>query len=149
MVQVCVKCAHQQQKLTSLGANFVQGALVESVVGVHEQQQQSLHAFHSYLFGECIVLFLDPTIIFSFFSKMSVVLLLLVFTCSVSAQGDNLDALIDQVFNVKNETSDRNPVNLQPTPSGGGGTNSCTCVAYYLCNNGTINKDGTGIIDIR
>lgn len=77
-------------------------------------------------------------------------LLLLAFTWSVSAQGDNLDSLIDQVFNVKNETSDRNPNPQQPTTSsGGGGTDSCTCVAYYLCNNGTINKDGTGIIDIR
>lgn len=79
---------------------------------------------------------------------MSVVVavLLVVFVWDASAQGkgDNLDALIDQVFNEKNETSDRNP----PTTATGG-TDSCTCVAYYLCNNGTINKDGTGIIDIR
>lgn len=69
------------------------------------------------------------------------------------AQGDNLDDLINQVFNVKNQTSDRNPSNPLTTPTttsgGSGGTDSCTCVAYYLCNNGTINKDGTGIIDIR
>ncbi|XP_066150577.1 phenoloxidase-activating factor 2 isoform X2 [Euwallacea fornicatus] len=34
---------------------------------------------------------------------------------------------------------------------GGGipGVGSCTCVPYYLCNNGTINTNGAGIIDIR
>lgn len=65
------------------------------------------------------------------------------------AQGDNLDDLINQVFNVKNQTSDRNPTIPSTTSSTTGGGDSCTCVAYYLCNNGTINKDGTGIIDIR
>lgn len=30
-----------------------------------------------------------------------------------------------------------------------GGTASCTCVPYYLCNNGSINTNGMGIIDIR
>ncbi|CAG9765247.1 unnamed protein product [Ceutorhynchus assimilis] len=29
------------------------------------------------------------------------------------------------------------------------GTGSCTCVPYYLCNNGSINTNGEGIIDIR
>lgn len=61
------------------------------------------------------------------------------------AKGDNLDDLITQVFQTKNETSDRNPT----IPTAGKPDQSCTCVAYYLCNNGTINKDGTGIIDIR
>lgn len=79
-------------------------------------------------------------------------LVFLLFACvwlsvKAQAQGDNLDELINQVFNVKNQTSDRNPT--IPTTAGGGGNADCTCVAYYLCNNGTINKDGTGIIDIR
>lgn len=26
---------------------------------------------------------------------------------------------------------------------------SCTCVPYYLCNNGSVNNNGEGIIDIR
>lgn len=80
-----------------------------------------------------------------------IVFLLLVFTLmnaiEAQVQGDNLDELINQVFNVKNETSDRNPTN--PLTPNGNNSGSCTCVAYYLCNNGTINKDGTGIIDIR
>lgn len=67
-----------------------------------------------------------------------------VFVSAARAQeGADLDQLIDSVFNVNNDNaSNRNPVTQSPG-------DKCTCVAYYLCNNGTINKDGTGIIDIR
>lgn len=92
---------------------------------------------------------MDSTRLLVFFSS------LICLASVINAQ--DLDTLIDSVFNVKNDTVNKNPeVNLQP--SGGGGGNGggsggeqagCTCVAYYLCNNGTINKDGTGIIDIR
>lgn len=85
------------------------------------------------------------------YKELSTALLLFVFIWNVKAQeqSGSLDDLINQVFNTKNQTSDRNPLNPVTVPSSGGSTDSCTCVAYYLCNNGTINKDGTGIIDIR
>ncbi|KAG5870995.1 hypothetical protein JTB14_021866 [Gonioctena quinquepunctata] len=57
------------------------------------------------------------------------------------------------------ETGNLNPstsapvIDLQPNNGdvsvGIPGTGDCTCVAYYLCNNGTIIKNGEGIIDIR
>jgi len=99
----------------------------------------------------------------------SSVILLTVFFCHVCAQGKSKDDLIAEVFGnfpggPTTETatnSARNP-DLQPaTPgpgiegTGGGtqggiaGTGSCTCVPYYLCNNGSVNTNGEGIIDIR
>jgi hypothetical protein len=69
-----------------------------------------------------------------------------------AAEGKDLDALIRSVF-----TS-------PPPPTGGAGRDndqfrgsttladqqlSCTCVPYYLCQNGTIKTDGEGVIDIR
>lgn len=70
--------------------------------------------------------------------------------------GKSVQDLISSIFN---QTSDRNPggINLQPGPIATPappqevvtGSNGCQCVPYYLCNNGTINKDGVGIIDIR
>lgn len=76
--------------------------------------------------------------------------LLFLIGCYGSVVAQDLDSLIDSVFNVKNNTVNKNPeVNLQPSPSPSPEQGGCTCVAYYLCNNGTINKDGTGIIDIR
>lgn len=74
-----------------------------------------------------------------------------VFVCLVNAQSDaDLDKLIDEVFsnNNKNDTANRNPDVNNPPPAGNK-DESCTCVPYYLCNNGSINTDGTGIIDIR
>lgn len=45
--------------------------------------------------------------------------------------------------------ADNNPSTTAPTLESNSGAGSCTCVPYYLCNNGTINKNGQGIIDIR
>lgn len=65
--------------------------------------------------------------------------ILLVFSSSCvngqNAQGDDLSSLIDYVF-----TS---------PPPGKDLDKPCECVPYYLCENGTIITDGTGIIDIR
>ncbi|KAJ8664739.1 hypothetical protein QAD02_006401 [Eretmocerus hayati] len=55
-----------------------------------------------------------------------------------ATQTDNLDALIQDVF-------------AKPAPQGSqnSGDDGCECVPYYQCQNGTIIKDGLGIIDIR
>ncbi|KAK9878966.1 hypothetical protein WA026_003785 [Henosepilachna vigintioctopunctata] len=87
--------------------------------------------------------------------------------------GGDLTDLINQVFstqrpNVSNPTrtsGDNNGgntgtgggVNLEPNlnpdtgNTGGGipGTDQCTCVPYYLCNNGSVNTNGEGVLDIR
>ncbi|CAH0559486.1 unnamed protein product [Brassicogethes aeneus] len=74
---------------------------------------------------------------------------------SVDNQAD-VDKKIQDIFG----TSDPNPPsqpmisttappNLQPNSGGIPGTGSCTCVPYYLCNNGSINTNGEGVIDIR
>ncbi|KAG5895911.1 hypothetical protein JTB14_031818 [Gonioctena quinquepunctata] len=62
--------------------------------------------------------------------KMFVWWLTLLFAIfQTSVQGQSLEETIQEVFRQPNE--------------------NCTCVAYYLCNNGTINKDGRGIFNIR
>lgn len=82
---------------------------------------------------------------------------LLLVAC-IDAQDDkDLDALIGEVFRKPDASSTEAPAattapstpNLQPNSGGIPGTGSCTCVPYYLCNNGTINTNGEGIIDIR
>ncbi|XP_060525281.1 uncharacterized protein LOC132701417 [Cylas formicarius] len=71
------------------------------------------------------------------------------------AQGpQDIDDLINQVFSKPNPgtalTTSAPKPNLQPNSNvGGGGSGDCTCVPYYLCNNGSINTNGDGIIDIR
>ncbi|XP_050512106.1 phenoloxidase-activating factor 2-like [Diabrotica virgifera virgifera] len=85
--------------------------------------------------------------------------------CSINGQqGEDLDSLINSVFSRPAEdkptTEATKPVtsspgiNLQPVESHGGetgipGIGECNCVPYYLCNNGSINTNGEGIIDIR
>ncbi|XP_063911669.1 phenoloxidase-activating factor 2-like [Zophobas morio] len=94
--------------------------------------------------------------------KQSIVILVLgVLFSHVVAQGKSKDELIKDVFGTNSEeeqnerpVTTRNPPNLQPgsnTGTSGGipGTGSCTCVPYYLCNNGSVNTNGEGIIDIR
>lgn len=77
----------------------------------------------------------------------------------VRAQGKTKEELIKEVFgqgpdDIGTKASTESPPDLQPNlgPTGGGGipgTGSCTCVPYYLCNNGSVNTNGEGIIDIR
>lgn len=87
--------------------------------------------------------------------RIAAVLLLVVY---IDAQeGKDLDALIGEVFKKPDASSTEAPVvttaqtgpSLQPHSGGIPGTGSCTCVPYYLCNNGSINTNGEGIIDIR
>ncbi|XP_059478438.1 phenoloxidase-activating factor 2 [Neocloeon triangulifer] len=64
------------------------------------------------------------------------------------ANGKDLDDLIKQVFtpappNAKNNEQFRGTTVVGQAPL------SCTCVPYYLCQNGTIKTDGEGVIDIR
>lgn len=65
-------------------------------------------------------------------------------------QGQDLDTLIGEVFTKPNGSTEATP-NLQPNVGTDGlpGTGDCVCVPYYLCNNGSINTSGEGIIDIR
>lgn len=80
---------------------------------------------------------------------------------------DEIDKLIDTVFNLNNNPTptvpttttpsqtfeshnsgnDVRPIqNPQPTT---GSTDDCECVPYYLCKNNTIIQDGEGLLDIR
>lgn len=84
---------------------------------------------------------------------MMKILLFAIFTvlCFTLAQTQNLDTLIDDVF-TKPEGSTSATPNLQPNLGGNEGipgVGDCVCVPYYLCNNGSINTNGEGIIDIR
>ncbi|XP_025834689.1 phenoloxidase-activating factor 2 [Agrilus planipennis] len=70
-----------------------------------------------------------------------------------------IQSLVDQVFpkpNIsstdnRNKDNEQTGVNLQPSGDGQDGQDmsSCLCVPYYLCKNGSLIKDGVGIIDIR
>lgn len=102
--------------------------------------------------------------------KCSLVYLVALFCC-IAAQGKSTDELIDEVYGKgsddntettgqKPSTDSENPkLTLQPNTNVGNrdeggsggipGTGSCTCIPYYLCNNGSINTNGEGIIDIR
>jgi hypothetical protein len=61
----------------------------------------------------------------------------LLFT-TINAEGEDLDSLIDSVFTKEPPKSDSMKC----------GENS-ECVPYYLCENGQINTDGSGLLDIR
>ncbi|XP_019880759.1 phenoloxidase-activating factor 2-like isoform X2 [Aethina tumida] len=79
-------------------------------------------------------------------------ILLAVTVTLVRADGDdpNVDQKIKEIFGdigKDTQSSTSAPINLQPT--GIPGTGSCSCVPYYLCNNGSINTNGEGVIDIR
>ncbi|XP_011641802.1 phenoloxidase-activating factor 2-like [Pogonomyrmex barbatus] len=68
---------------------------------------------------------------------------------AVSPIGGDLDSIIQDVF--QNLTTTTTPRNLilgtnNQTPSK---PDDCECVPYYQCKDGTIVKDGVGIIDIR
>ncbi|KAJ8961442.1 hypothetical protein NQ318_014690 [Aromia moschata] len=89
-------------------------------------------------------------------------ILCLLFSCTWAQDGLDLDSLIGQVFTQKprDQTSaatkpSTSVPSLQPnlggstTPTSIPGIAACTCVPYYLCNNGTIVTNGEGIIDIR
>nr|XP_023026968.1 tryptase alpha/beta-1-like [Leptinotarsa decemlineata] len=87
----------------------------------------------------------------------SIVLLVSLFSSSVHEQR-NLSALVENVFgkpptnNNQQESTVGPAIDLQP--NFGNNTNgariaNCTCVRYYLCENGTIIRNGKGIIDIR
>lgn len=97
-------------------------------------------------------------------SYRSICVVFAVFFIYVHAQGKTKEELIKEVFGSGSDdtkTVTENPVtprgpDLQPnsgqTETGGQGipgTGSCTCVPYYLCNNGSVNTNGEGIIDIR
>lgn len=75
--------------------------------------------------------------------------------CYTLVQGQDLEELIGEVFTKPSEvvsSTTAAPPNLQPNSGSEGGlpgTGDCVCVPYYLCNNGTINTSGEGIIDIR
>jgi len=94
------------------------------------------------------------------------VLCLAVSLAKCQNEGKDLDTLIDKVFPKNPSANTESPVTNSPRnpdldPGSGGsdggdgasegipGTGSCTCVPYYLCNNGSVNTNGEGIIDIR
>jgi len=62
--------------------------------------------------------------------------------------GKDLDALIKQIFTPP-PPDGRNNDQFKGTTVVGEPQLSCTCVPYYLCQNGTIKTDGEGVIDIR
>lgn len=77
--------------------------------------------------------------------------LLLVLGCALT-QAQDLDSLIGEVFSKPNGDATTSTPNLQPNAGGDDslpGVGDCVCVPYYLCNNGSINTNGEGIIDIR
>lgn len=63
--------------------------------------------------------------------------------------GDDVDRLIKEVYNIGDDTVTNRAVTLgiQNTPPPK--PNNCECVPYYQCKNGTIEDKGIGIIDIR
>ncbi|XP_076644613.1 phenoloxidase-activating factor 2 isoform X2 [Halictus rubicundus] len=63
------------------------------------------------------------------------------------ATGSSLDALINNYQNPQSSTSPTTYVGTQNRPVSK--PDDCECVPYYLCRNGTIIKDGYGVIDIR
>ncbi|KAL6262591.1 hypothetical protein P5V15_005385 [Pogonomyrmex californicus] len=67
---------------------------------------------------------------------------------AVSPIGGDLDSIIQDVFQNLTTTTPRNLIlgTNNQTPSK---PDDCECVPYYQCKDGTIVKDGVGIIDIR
>jgi hypothetical protein len=86
--------------------------------------------------------------------KHSLVVLLVLFAYT-TAQGKTKDELIKDVFGTNDQNEKAS--NKQNSRSAtwivrwwwNSGTGSCTCVPYYLCNNGSVNTNGEGVIDIR
>lgn len=72
-------------------------------------------------------------------------------------QKNNLDSLITNIFGTPEDQQTSNPLISSSTPTTILGTENrpkqpemdCECVPYYLCHNGSILQNGTGIIDIR
>ncbi|XP_076250481.1 phenoloxidase-activating factor 2-like [Rhynchophorus ferrugineus] len=56
--------------------------------------------------------------------------------------------LINQVF-TKPTSASQTVSSTTPAIQSNSGGEQCTCVPYYLCNNGSVNTNGEGIIDIR
>lgn len=75
----------------------------------------------------------------------------------VNSQDSSLDDLIKDVFsNVtdNNSNSDSGGGTVvtkspKPPPKTENRISNCTCVPYYLCNDGKLNTNGMGIIDVR
>ncbi|KAF2904359.1 hypothetical protein ILUMI_01817 [Ignelater luminosus] len=85
--------------------------------------------------------------------KTALILLLsALFSFAVAQSGGNLETIINEVFPKPVETTagtdKRNPggpgISTATTSPDG-----CECVFYYLCNNETINTDGTSLIEVR
>lgn len=70
--------------------------------------------------------------------------LLSVALAAVDEKG-NLDDIIKGVFDGNDPNAARNNVPNEKPCNGGAGE----CVPYYLCVNGTINTDGSDLLDIR
>jgi hypothetical protein len=68
--------------------------------------------------------------------------------------GKDLDTLIRQIFTppppaAADGRNNGNNDQFRGTTVVGEPQAHCTCVPYYLCQNGTIKTDGEGVIDIR
>lgn len=75
-------------------------------------------------------------------------LLLLNFSYTFSEDPD-LDKLIEEIFR-KPEPGTTASSNPQPKDNRNvPGVDDCVCVPHYLCNDGSVNTNGEGIIDIR
>lgn len=76
--------------------------------------------------------------------KLCLLGLLSVAFAAVDEKG-NLDDIIKGVFGGNDPNGARNNVPNEKPCNGGAGE----CVPYYLCVNGTINTDGSDLLDIR
>ncbi|CAG9765337.1 unnamed protein product [Ceutorhynchus assimilis] len=62
------------------------------------------------------------------------------------ANTNKIKAILSRKFEeIFNHPSDKSTSTFVGIP----GTGSCTCVPYYLCDNGIINTNGKGLIDVR
>lgn len=74
---------------------------------------------------------------------------------SIAAPQNNLDSLITNIFGTPQDQQTSNPSSTTLTTILGTENRpkqpemDCECVPYYLCHNGSILQNGTGIIDIR
>lgn len=58
--------------------------------------------------------------------------------------------LIDDIYSLSSSGPSSSTTTVRTHSNSGADSNSgCNCVPYYLCNNGSINTNGEGIIDIR
>lgn len=74
---------------------------------------------------------------------------LLVFCGYTFAENPDLDKKIEEVFKKQDPESKPYLPYSRKDFEGLPGRDSCNCVPYYLCNNGSVNTNGEGIIDIR